>query len=92
MEYVNVIYPQNAKPGIMIDDDGICQAADRSRRKRLRNQIDWPSRERKLAEPFREYKAAAGEGNPFDCIVPASGGKDAICLHHQGGTASIRCR
>src|SRR5207249_2607375 len=80
MEYCKrCVYPANAKPGIMIDDDGICSGCRSFEAKTVfRNQIDWPNRERKLAELLREYKAhQRAKGNPFDCIVPVSGGKDS---------------
>lgn len=43
-----------------------------------RNKIDWESREKEFRKVMEKYKAMAKErGNPYDCIVPYSGGKDS---------------
>src|SRR3989344_5384113 len=72
------LYPENAKPAIIFDDEGICSGC---RYHESRGQIDWKLREKKLKEILKEYKARAKEsGNAYDCIVPVSGGKDS---HYQ---------
>ena len=73
------VYPANTKPGIVIDDDGVCSGCRSFEAKTiLLNQVDWPERERKLRELLGEYKARQREkNNPFDCIIPVSGGKDS---------------
>jgi N-acetyl sugar amidotransferase len=80
MEYCKrCVYPANAKPGIVIDEDGICSGCRSFEAKTVfLNQIDWPGRERKLREMLGEYKdRQRSKGNPFDCIIPVSGGKDS---------------
>jgi N-acetyl sugar amidotransferase len=80
MEYCKrCVYPANAKPGIVIDEDGICSGCRSFEAKSIfLDQIDWPGRERKLRELLDEYKARQrAKGNPFDCIIPVSGGKDS---------------
>ena len=80
MEYCKrCVYPANAKPGIVIDEDGVCSGCRSFEAKTVfRNQIDWPGRERKLLELLGEYRdRQRRKGNPFDCIIPVSGGKDS---------------
>ena len=76
MEYCKrCVYPANARPGIVFDDDGICSGC---RLIESRPEIDWTEREAMLVDLLETYKAAQREkGNPFDCIVPVSGGKDS---------------
>src|SRR6266852_5233271 len=80
MEYCKrCVYPANAKPGIVIDEDGVCSGCRSFEAKTVfHNQVDWPGRERKLREMLGEYKdRQRKKGNPFDCIIPVSGGKDS---------------
>ncbi|TCS70134.1 N-acetyl sugar amidotransferase [Sulfuritortus calidifontis] len=84
MEYCSrCLYPANAKPTIIFDEeDGVCSGCNyhASRESRLAN-IDWDERERMFARICEEAKRLAKErGNPYDCIVPVSGGKDS---HYQ---------
>lgn len=57
--------------GIKFDEMGICQACQSSEQK---IHIDWTERERQLRTLLEHYKSLA---NPYDCIVPISGGKDS---------------
>ncbi len=85
MEYCKrCVYPANAKPGIVFDDDGICSGCRTfEHRTFLKHQVDWASRRRMLKELLEEYAARQrAKGNPFDCIIPVSGGKDS---HYQAG-------
>lgn len=69
------VYPANARPGMVLDDEGVCSGC---RLAESRPSIDWSSRETVLRELLAEYKARQREkGNPYDCIVPVSGGKDS---------------
>lgn len=76
MEYCKrCVYPANARPGIVFDDRGVCSGC---RLIESRPDIDWSEREAMLVDLLKTYKAAQREkGNPFDCIVPVSGGKDS---------------
>ena len=68
-------YPANSRPGIVFDDDGVCSGC---RVVESRPQINWAERERWLVQLLEEYKAKQrAKGNPYDCIVPVSGGKDS---------------
>jgi len=73
------VYPANAKPGIVFDDHCVCSGCRSFEAKTIsRNQIDWPQRERRLRDLLNEYKERQrAKGNPYDCIVPVSGGKDS---------------
>jgi N-acetyl sugar amidotransferase len=71
-------YPENAQPSIIFDEKGVCSGC---RLIESRPTIDWKQREQWLRELLAEYKAKAREAkNPYDCIIPVSGGKDS---HYQ---------
>jgi len=72
------LYPANAKPAIIFDDDGVCSGC---RYHESRQRIDWTAREAMLRELLTEFKRRAREaGQIYDCIIPVSGGKDS---HYQ---------
>jgi N-acetyl sugar amidotransferase len=73
------VYPANAKPGIVIDEAGICSGCRSFEQKTfLADQMDWPGRRRMLKELLAEYSGRQrAKGNPYDCIIPVSGGKDS---------------
>jgi len=79
MEYcARCLYPANAKPTIIFDDQGVCSGC---RYHESRERLDWRHREKLLREILTEYACRAREaGNPYDCIIPVSGGKDS---HYQ---------
>ena len=84
MEYCfRCLYPANAKPTIIFDeDDGICSGCKyhESRASSLAK-IDWEERRGMFERICEEAKQMAKErGNWHDCIVPISGGKDS---HYQ---------
>ncbi len=60
----------DTKPDLFFDRSGICAACINYRN---RPQIDWKKRKTEFTEVMSRY---AGVG-PWDCIVPASGGKDS---------------
>jgi len=75
------LYPENAKPTIIIDDEtGVCSGCNyNDSRKNL--EIDWDERETILIQILDDAKKLAKQrGNSHDCIVPVSGGKDS---HYQ---------
>lgn len=79
MEYCKrCVYPANAKPDIIFDEQGVCSGC---RLIESRPAIDWEERERWLKELLKEYKTKMKEaGRLYDCIIPVSGGKDS---HYQ---------
>lgn len=76
MEYCKrCLYPANAKPAIIFDDEGVCSGC---RYHESRQRIDWVDREKLLREFLEMQKRRSREaGQPYDCIVPVSGGKDS---------------
>lgn len=75
------LYPENARPTIIFDEEGVCSGCryHESRSKQL--DIDWTEREAMLVRILDEAKRMAMErGNSHDCIIPVSGGKDS---HYQ---------
>ena len=76
MEYcARCVYPENTKPTIIFDDEGICSGC---RYHESRFTIDWDERGKWLKELLYDYKTKAKEAeNPYDCIIPVSGGKDS---------------
>ena len=75
------MYPENAKPTIIFDDEtGICSGCNyHASRKHL--DIDWDEREIMLEQILDDArKTSIRRGNSHDCIVPVSGGKDS---HYQ---------
>jgi N-acetyl sugar amidotransferase len=74
------LYPANAKPTIIFDDQGICSGC---RHHEARLAIDWAERERWLRDLLADYRAKSRDrGAAYDCIVPVSGGKDSHYLVH----------
>ena len=72
------LYPENAKPTIIFDDEGVCSGCryHESRSKQL--DVNWDEREVMLLQILEEAKKIArARGNSHDCIVPVSGGKDS---------------
>ncbi|QLA20629.1 N-acetyl sugar amidotransferase [Desulfolutivibrio sulfoxidireducens] len=70
-------YPENAKPTIIFDEDGVCSGC-RYHESRSDADIDWDQREAMLARLMEQTRAEAKKrGAPYDCIIPVSGGKDS---------------
>lgn len=81
MQYcARCLYPINAKPTIIFDDDGVCSGC-RYHESRDKLEIDWPERAAMFEQIVDEAVAERRKrGNSHDCIVPVSGGKDS---HYQ---------
>jgi len=74
------LYPENAKPTIIFDKEGICSGC-RYHESRGKIEVDWNERSEMLEEILLEAKnLAKARGNSHDCIIPVSGGKDS---HYQ---------
>ena len=61
------------KPDLQIDEQGVCSACRYYER---RGEIDWDDRKRQLVDTLEKYRSA--DGFNYDCLVPASGGKDSL--------------
>jgi len=71
-------YPENTKPAIIFDDDGVCSGC---RAQEHRQKVDWEQRRKKLGDLLKESKEQTkANDSPYDCIVPVGGGKDS---HYQ---------
>jgi N-acetyl sugar amidotransferase len=64
----------NQRPRIVFDDEGVCSACRYAERKR--NGIDWAAREQQLRDLLDRHRSSGAVAG-YDCIVPASGGKDS---------------
>lgn len=76
MEYCKrCCYPANTKPMILLDEEGICSGC---RFYEQKPKVDYVERKKILDDMLEEYKTKARESkNPYDCIIPVSGGKDS---------------
>jgi len=69
------VAPANTKPYIEFDAEGVCLGC---RAVEKRANVKWDERRKILGEILKEQKARQrAKGNPFDCIIPVSGGKDS---------------
>lgn len=68
----------NQRPRITFDENGVCSACWYAHQKH--NVIDWNEREKMLVDLLDKYRSKDGS---YDCIVPASGGKDSGYVAHQ---------
>ena len=89
MEYCKrCLYPANAKPTIIFDDEGICSGC-RYHENRAKLEIDWDEREQIFEQIIDEAKKLKKiRGNSHDCIIPVSGGKDSRTLGSPGQQGS----
>lgn len=81
MDYCSrCLYPRNAKPYIIFDDESVCSGCRVAEKYAL---VDWEARTKRLGELLAQYKAIAKERhNHYDCIIPVSGGKDSHFQTH----------
>ena len=65
MEYCKrCVYPANAKPGMVIDEEGVCSGC---RLVESRAKVDWDEREKTLREILKEAQSTQkAKGNPYD--------------------------
>lgn len=73
-------YPQNTRPPMTFDEQGICNGC-RASEQRRNYPVNWEERQKILSEILDNYKRIAEKNDsPYDCIIPISGGKDS---HYQ---------
>jgi len=71
-------YPENTKPTIIFDEEGVCSGC---RTFEERQKVDWNQKRAEFKNILEEYKEKARKrDSPYDCIIPVSGGKDS---HYQ---------
>ena len=79
--YCQVCILPETRPGVRLDDAGVCTACRTAREK---PSVDWDER----AAAFRDVVAnARRRSSGHDCVIPVSGGKDSYwqvvtCLEH----------
>ena len=83
MRYCTRCILPDTRPGLKLDDDGVCSACLEHDVKGP--EIDWGARSRQFEQVIEE---ARGLGRDWDCVVPASGGPDSTwhggtCLGHR---------
>ncbi|WP_299615478.1 N-acetyl sugar amidotransferase [Pelagibius sp.] len=78
MDYcARCLYPANAKPTIILDEEGVCSGC-RYHESRDASDVDWEERREIFEQILDEARTMAKQrGNHHDCIVPVSGGKDS---------------
>jgi len=67
----------STRPRITFDDRGWCNACQWMEEKK---EMDWSTRQKELENLLDKYRSLDGS---YDCLVPASGGKDGSYLSYQ---------
>ncbi len=82
VEYcVRCCYPENTRPHLLIDEDGVCSACRTYEQRLLKNSDYWDSKKKEFGDILNTFKEKARKnGAEYDCIIPVSGGKDS---HYQ---------
>lgn len=71
------LYPENAKPTIIMDEEGVCSGC-RYHESRSKLEVDWDARRAIFERIISEASdTARRRGLAHECIVPVSGGKDS---------------
>mgnify|MGYP006095179163 CR=1 FL=1 len=73
MKYCKTCVLPDTKPGLTIDQEGVCSACRAVEKKYT---IDWRGRKKKLEVLCNDIRGKNNNG--YDCIVPVSGGKDSF--------------
>lgn len=75
MKYCKKCVMPDTRPGILFDEEGICQAC---RAEEQKDRTDWEARYEELQALCNKYRGMNGDG--YDCMIAVSGGKDS---HYQ---------
>lgn len=67
----------DTRPRLKFNDNGICAACEWDKIKK--SEVDWQARHKELADLCDEIRGK----QKYDCIVPASGGKDSTYVAHK---------
>jgi len=76
MRYCTKCVMPDTRPGIKFDENGVCYPCLSAEK---RKDIDWKKRQKELKELVKKYKRNDGH---YDCVIPASGGKDSTYQAH----------
>ncbi|MGE0268300.1 MAG: N-acetyl sugar amidotransferase [Candidatus Omnitrophota bacterium] len=72
MQYCKQCILPDTRPGLVINEDGICNACVNAQSKR--DEIDWAGRQQNF---LSVVESAKSRSRGYDCLVPVSGGKDS---------------
>ena len=72
MRYCNRCILPDSRPGLVIGDNGVCNACNNSHSKSY--VIDWKEREVEFKKLIENVKQ---KSKGYDCLIPVSGGKDS---------------
>lgn len=72
MKYCTRCVMPDSKPGVVMDEEGVCSACRSVEKKR---DIDWDARKAELKEICEDIRK--NNAGCYDCIVAVSGGKDS---------------
>jgi len=78
MRYCTKCVMPDTKPGLTLDEEGVCNACRTAEKKD--KGIDWKAREKQLREILDKYRSK--DGSNWDCVVGVSGGKDSYFIVH----------
>ena len=78
----------STRPRISFDEEGVCNAC---RFHESKAQIDWQAREAEFRQIVDTTHARRQPGQPYDCIVPFSGGKDSATVAYRLRQAGLHC-
>ena len=68
----------DSRPRIVFDDNGVCNACLHSKKKQ---KINWENRKNEFLKLIKDIKyKSKNNNNPYDCVVPWSGGKDSTSI------------
>ena len=72
MRYCKRCVMPDTKPGVVLDEEGVCQACRHAEKKK---QINWDVRLEELRKLCDKYRGS--KEDYYDCMIPVSGGKDS---------------
>ncbi|MBW7876239.1 MAG: N-acetyl sugar amidotransferase [Candidatus Cloacimonetes bacterium] len=78
MKYCKTCVQPDTRPGIVIGEDGVCNACTNHKD---RPNVNWGQRKLQFEEMLERFRGKGGDG--FDCVIPVSGGKDSIYQVHK---------
>ena len=77
IKYCRQCIMPNARPRIVFDEQGVCNACRYAKEKQ---NINWEARRQEFLELIEPYRSKDGR---WDCIVPWSGGKDSSTIAYR---------
>ena len=75
MNFCKICVTPNTRPRVVFDKTGICNACINAEKKS--KSINWDDRKKEFLELVKKIKSEKNNDNPYNCLVPWSGGKDS---------------